>query len=210
MNIDDIQLPPSPRSQAIAYSIAAEVSARNWHDRTIRLLEISLNYRKQPERSVVEIMTKLNLLIEDYPENARLYQNLAICRAKMRHFQMAAENYTKAIEIDPFLPGVYLDRGYCYMCQHQKKHGRDPVPSPPPPSFTVGPVGSAMADLLQKKMGAKPAPSLWDLYPDLHLAIGDFSVAIHYGTAIMDRKYHKPELPYLYRGACYGLLGNDR
>ena len=66
-----------------------------------------------------------------------------------------------------------------------------------------------MADLLEEELGAKPAPSLWDLYPELHLAIGDFSVAIHYGTAIMDRKYHKPELPYLYRGACYGLLGND-
>ena len=47
-----------------------------------------------------------SVVLEECPENAELYNNIALCYANLGDYEKAEKNYLKAQELNPKLPQV--------------------------------------------------------------------------------------------------------
>lgn len=191
----------TPKQIAQMLNGGAKVWAGKWFDKRIRLLRINLLYKDDFDAHYEEIMQGLNALIKEYPDDPQLYYSRGVCSGRKGELKLAINSFTKAIEIDPFLPGLHIDRGMCYLKRHINAFGSEPIPKLAEPAMIVG-----ATDRLETQGGVKVQPSLSDLYPDIFCAITDFTIAIHYGWRLYHPKFHKPYDAHKYRFMCHKIV----
>jgi tetratricopeptide (TPR) repeat protein len=58
---------------------------------------------------------KFNLALKEKPDGASIYENRGFCYQKLRKYDLAIADYTKALELEPAMGAiVHGNRGYCY------------------------------------------------------------------------------------------------
>ena len=63
-------------------------------------------YNKGEYKAAIDAFS---VVLEQCPENAELYNNIALCYANLGEYEKAESNYLKALEFNPKLPQVYIN-----------------------------------------------------------------------------------------------------
>ena len=61
-----------------------------------------------------EAIDAFSVILEECPDNAELYNNIALCYANLGDYEKAEKNYLKAQELNPKLPQIYINLADIY------------------------------------------------------------------------------------------------
>ena len=63
-------------------------------------------FKKRDWNGAIDAFTSV---LEIEPDNAEVYNNIALCYANSGDFEKAEKNYLKAIELNPKIPQAYIN-----------------------------------------------------------------------------------------------------
>lgn len=155
-------------------------------------------------------------VLENYPDNAEVYNNIALCYANLGDFDNAEKNYLKAEELNPSLVQIYINLADIYYRQKQMGKGIELI------SRGLGAIGDnlvlrhylarfymedARLDLAIDELEhiLEQQPENYDVYYDLgkvHFELGNYDSALENFENVLEFKPDN-EWIYYYLGQAY-------
>ena len=157
-----------------------------------------------------------SVVLEECPENAELYNNIALCYANLGEYDKAEKNYLRAQELNPKLAQVYINLADIYYRQKNMADGIGLMTTgicEIPDNMVLRHylarfyMEDAKLDLaideLETILGVQP--DNYDVYYDLakvHFELGNYACAIENFENVLEYKSENP-LIYYYLGEAY-------
>lgn len=77
-------------------------------------------YNKGEYQKAIDMFSSV---LENCPDNAEVYNNIALCYANLGDFEKAEKNYLNAEELNPALPQIYINLADIYYRQKEMGKG---------------------------------------------------------------------------------------
>lgn len=163
-----------------------------------------------------EAIDAFSVVLEECPDNAELYNNIALCYANLGDYEKAEKNYLKAQELNPKLPQVYINLADIYYRNKDMANGIGLMTTgiyEIPDNMVLRHylarfyMEDAKLDLAIDELEAilEKQPDNYDVYYDLgkvHFELGNYACAIENFENVLDYKDENP-LIYYYLGEAY-------
>lgn len=163
-----------------------------------------------------EAIDAFSVVLEECPDNAELYNNIALCYANLGDYEKAEKNYLRAQELNPKLPQVYINLADIYYRNKDMGSGIGLMTTgicEIPDNMVLRHylarfyMEDAKLDLAIDELEAilEKQPDNYDVYYDLgkvHFELGNYACAIENFENVLDYKDENP-LIYYYLGEAY-------
>lgn len=170
-------------------------------------------YNKGEFQSAIDAFS---VVLEECPENAELYNNIALCYANLGDYEKAEKNYLKAQELNPKLPQVYINLADIYYRNKDMANGIGLITTgicEIPDNMVLRHylarfyMEDAKLDLAIDELETilEVQPDNYDVYYDLakvHFELGNYACAIENFENVLEYKSENPWI-YYYLGEAY-------
>ncbi len=157
-----------------------------------------------------------SVVLEECPENAELYNNIALCYANLGDYEKAEKNYLRAQELNPKLAQVYINLADIYYRQKNMADGIGLITTgicEIPDNMVLRHylarfyMEDAKLDLAIDELETilEVQPDNYDVYYDLgkvHFELGNYVCAIENFENVLEYKSENPWI-YYYLGEAY-------
>lgn len=157
-----------------------------------------------------------SVVLEECPENAELYNNIALCYANLGDYEKAEKNYLRAQELNPKLAQVYINLADIYYRQKNMADGIGLITTgicEIPDNMVLRHylarfyMEDAKLDLAIDELETilEVQPDNYDVYYDLgkvHFELGNYACAIENFENVLEYKSENPWI-YYYLGESY-------
>lgn len=157
-----------------------------------------------------------SIVLEECPENAELYNNIALCYVNLADDEQAEKYYLRAEELNPKLPQIYINLADIYYRQKEMWKGIELVTrgiSEIPDNLVLRHylarfyMEDSRMDLAIDELEniLEKQPDNYDVYYDLgrvHFELGDYASAIENFENVLEYKSENPWI-YYYLGEAY-------
>jgi len=163
-----------------------------------------------------EAIDAFSVVLEECPDNAELYNNIALCYANLGEYEKAEKNYLRAQELNPKLPQVYINLADIYYRNKDMASGIGLMTtgiSEIPDNMVLRHylarfyMEDSRLDLAIDELEhiLEKQPDNYDVYYDLgkvHFELGNYACAIENFENVLEYKSENPWI-YYYLGEAY-------
>lgn len=163
-----------------------------------------------------EAIDAFSVLLEECPDNAELYNNIALCYANLGEYEKAEKNYLRAQELNPKLAQVYINLADIYYRNKDMANGIGLITTgicEIPDNMVLRHylarfyMEDAKLDLAIDELETilEVQPDNYDVYYDLgkvHFELGNYACAIENFENVLEYKSENPWI-YYYLGEAY-------